>query len=134
MRDNKCIIQQVSNVVDYGYKTDVKTSAWFKVFSSCMTYIHSLGALNLGFKYVCVLTSIVCLLIFTLPYHAIGAEKSQQFKFSKDQQIQQVKPKKPVRIKLHRNAKGDYSWELTGDNVDEIFQADRRLRKLLKVE
>ncbi|MEW6740234.1 MAG: hypothetical protein ACOYU2_10705 [Nitrospirota bacterium] len=88
----------------------------------------------MGFKYVCVLTSIVCLLIFTLPYHAGGAEKSQQFQFSKDSQIQQVKPKKPVRIKLHRNAKGEYSWEMTGDNVDEVFQADRRLRKLLKIE
>jgi predicted secreted protein len=69
-----------------------------------------------------------------MPLYALGAEKSQQFKFSKDQQIQQVKPKKPVRIKLHRNAKGEYSWDLTGDNVDEVFQADRRLRKLLKVE
>jgi hypothetical protein len=134
MKDNKGIIQQVSNVVDDGHKINVNTSAGFKVFSPCMTYIHSLGALNLGFKYVCVLTSTVCLLIFTLSYHAGGAEKSQQFQFSKDSQIQQVKPKKPVRIKLHRNAKGEYSWEMTGDNVDEVFQADRRLRKLLKIE
>ncbi|MDI6729424.1 MAG: hypothetical protein QMD44_10935, partial [Thermodesulfovibrionales bacterium] len=75
-------------LVDDGYKINVDESAEFKAFSPCMTYIHSLGALNLGFKYVCVLTSIVCLLIFTLPYHAGGAEKSQQFRFSKDQQIQ----------------------------------------------
>jgi cytochrome c oxidase assembly protein Cox11 len=79
---------------------------------------------------ICVLSSVFCLLIA----YAAGAEKSQQFQFSKNQEIQQVKPKKPVRIKLHRNAKGDYSWDLTGDNVDEVIQADRRLRKLLKIE
>jgi hypothetical protein len=134
MKDNKDIIQQVSNVVDDGYKRNVNTSAGVKVFSLHLTYIHSLGALNLGFKYVCVLTSIVCLLIFILPYHAIGADKNQPFQFTKNQQIQQIKPKKPVRIKLHRNAKGEYSWDLTGDNVDEVVQTDRRLRKLLKVE
>lgn len=82
--------------------------------------------------------SITIALIFTflalLPCNAISADKNQQFRFTKDQQIQQIKPKKPVKIKLHRNAKGEYSWELTGDNVDEVFQADRRLRKLLKVE
>jgi hypothetical protein len=134
MKDNKDIIQQVSNVVDDGYKRNVNTSAGVKVFSLHLIYIHSLGALNLGFKYVCVLTSIVCLLIFILPYHAIGADKNQPFQFTKNQQIQQIKPKKPVRIKLHRNAKGEYSWDLTGDNVDEVVQTDRRLRKLLKVE
>lgn len=85
-------------------------------------------------KYVCILTSVFCLLIFTLPPDAISADKNQPFQFTRNQQIQQVKPKKPVKIKLHRNAKGEYSWELTGDNVDEVFQADRRLRKLLKVE
>lgn len=68
------------------------------------------------------------------PSYALNAEKGQQLQFSKDSHIQQVKPKKPVRIKLHRNAKGEYSWDLTGDNVDEIVNADRRLRKMLKIE
>jgi predicted secreted protein len=62
------------------------------------------------------------------------AEQKQTFQFSKDQQIQQMKPKKPVRIKLHRNAKGEYSWDITGDNVDEVVSADKRLRKLLKID
>jgi hypothetical protein len=73
-------------------------------------------------------------LLILMPFYTLSADKSEQFKFSKDQHIQQVKPKKPVRIKLHRNAKGDYSWELTGDNVDEVVQADRRLRKLMRIE
>lgn len=56
------------------------------------------------------------------------------FQFKKQPEIQQVKPKKPVKIKLKRSADGKYAWELTGDDVDEIVRADRRLKKLLKVE
>jgi hypothetical protein len=59
---------------------------------------------------------------------------SQGFQVSKDTGIQHAVPKKPVRIKLHRNAKGDYSWDLTGDSVDDVVKADRRLRKLLDIE
>lgn len=81
---------------------------------------------------------LIVVFIFTItalfPSMTSCEDKKQTFQFTKNQQIQQIKPKKPVRIKLHRNAKGEYSWELTGDNVDEVFQADRRLRKLLKVE
>jgi hypothetical protein len=52
----------------------------------------------------------------------------------KQPEIQQVKPKKPVHIKLKRTAAGKYTWDLTGDNVDEIIRADKRLRKQLHVE
>ncbi|MFO0753815.1 MAG: hypothetical protein U0411_10895 [Thermodesulfovibrionales bacterium] len=58
----------------------------------------------------------------------------QAFHFVKNPEIQRVKPKKPVRIKLHRGAKGEYSWDLSGDSVDDVVRADARLRKLLKVE
>lgn len=61
------------------------------------------------------------------------AEKGD-FQFKKQPEIQQVRPPKPVRVKLHRTAKGEYTWELAGDNADEIVQADRKLRKLLKLE
>lgn len=64
---------------------------------------------------------------------SVAAEKSD-FQFKKQTEIQQIKPPKPVKIKLHRNAKGEYSWELSGDNVDEIVSADKKLRKFLKVE
>jgi hypothetical protein len=59
---------------------------------------------------------------------------SQGFQVTKDTGIQHVVPKKPVRTKLHRNAKGEYSWDLTGDSVDDVVKADRRLRKLLDIE
>jgi len=64
---------------------------------------------------------------------AVAAERSD-IQFTKQPEIQQVRPQKPVKIKLHRNAKGEYSWDLNGDNVDEIVTADKKLRKLLKVQ
>jgi len=72
-------------------------------------------------------------LFLSLRYNS-EAEQKQSFQFTKDNQIQQIKPKKPLRIKLHRNAKGEYSWDITGENVDEIYTADKRLRKLLKID
>ena len=53
--------------------------------------------------------------------------------FTKQPEIQQVRPQKPVKIKLHRNAKGEYSWDLNGDNVDEVVNTDRKLKKLLRI-
>ncbi len=74
---------------------------------------------------------ILAALLFAAPVAA--AEKSD-FQLKKQPEIQQVKPQKPVKVKVHRNAKGEYSWELSGDNVDEIVNQDKKLRKLLKVQ
>lgn len=72
--------------------------------------------------------------ILLLIFSPIFSEDSRDFHFKKQPEIQQVKPKKPVRIKLKRLAEGKYTWDLTGDDVDEIIKTDTRLRKLLKVE
>lgn len=61
-------------------------------------------------------------------------QSSQPLQYSKNPEIQQVKPKKPVKIKLKRSGKGEYSWDLSGDSVDDIVRADKRLRKLLEIE
>ena len=61
-----------------------------------------------------------------------AAEKTD-FQVKKQPEIQQVRPQKPVKVKLHRNAKGEYSWELNGDNVDEMVNVDKKLRRLLKI-
>lgn len=53
---------------------------------------------------------------------------------TKDKLLQYAKPKKPVKIKLHRNNKGEYSWDITGESVDDVIKADKRLRHLLKEE
>jgi len=61
---------------------------------------------------------------------AYPAEK-EGFQFKKQAELQQIKPKKPVKIKLKRTAKDDYSWELSGEDADEIVKADKKLRKML---
>ncbi|HYQ47495.1 MAG TPA: hypothetical protein VEP69_00390 [Thermodesulfovibrionales bacterium] len=48
-------------------------------------------------------------------------------------ELQQIKPKKPVKIKLRRSPKDEYTWELSGDDADEIVKTDRKLRKMLNV-
>jgi biopolymer transport protein ExbD len=75
----------------------------------------------------------VVLTIVLFSGNSLSAEKNE-IQLKKQPEIQQVKPHKPVKIKLHRTAKGEYSWDLTGDSVDEIVKADKRLRILLKVD
>lgn len=65
---------------------------------------------------------------------SLFAADRNEVQLKKQPEIQQVKPHKPVKIKLHRTAKGEYSWDLTGDSVEEIVKADKRLRSLLKVD
>lgn len=71
-------------------------------------------------------------IIFILSF--VFSEDNKNFQFKKQPEIQQVKPKKPVKIKLKRSVDGKYTWDLLGDDVDEIVMADRRLKKLLKLE
>ncbi len=77
--------------------------------------------------------SLVFMVVLFFAALALAAEKSD-FQVKKQPEIQQVRPQKPVKVKVHRNAKGEYSWELSGDNVDEIVNQDKKLRKLLKVQ
>ncbi len=76
---------------------------------------------------------VVMLVVLLFAVQGVAAEKPE-FQFKKQPEIQQIRPQKPVKVKLHRNAKGEYSWELSGDNVDEIVNQDRKLRKLLKTQ
>ena len=52
----------------------------------------------------------------------------------KQPEIQQVKPKKPVKIRLKRSSEGRYTWDLAGDDADEVVRTDKRLKKLLNIE
>ena len=74
--------------------------------------------------------SVFSIFIFT----SVFSEDTKTFQVKKQPEIQQVKPKKPVKIKIRRSAEDKYTWEITGDDADEIVRADRRLRKLLKIE
>ena len=69
------------------------------------------------------------LLCFCVP--AVGAAEKDAFPFKKLPELQQIKPKKPVKIRLRRSAKDEYTWELAGDDVDEIVRTDKKLKKML---
>jgi hypothetical protein len=75
---------------------------------------------------------IVLSLCFFLP-SAYAAEKGN-FQFKKQPELQQIKPKKPVKIKLRRSAKDEYTWELSGDDADEIVKTDKRLRRMFNTQ
>ncbi len=58
-----------------------------------------------------------------------GSESRDKSSFVTVEEIQKVKPEKPVKIKLKRNADGEYSWELNGDNAERVIEADRKLKR-----
>ncbi len=76
---------------------------------------------------------IIATLIIMLASISYSADK-EGFRFRKQPELQQIRPKKPVRIKLKRTAKDEYSWELSGDDADEIVKTDRKLRKMLNIK
>ncbi len=80
------------------------------------------------------LAAISLLILSLLSCGSRPEEKAPPPTFKQAPQIADVKPQKPAKIKLKRNSKDDYSWEISGDSVDEVVKADRQLRKLLKVE
>jgi predicted secreted protein len=62
------------------------------------------------------------------------SEESQEFTYRENTEIKNVKPKKPIKIKLKRTSGGKYSWDLTGDDVDEIVKTDKQLRNQLGIK
>lgn len=77
--------------------------------------------------------TILLLALICLSMPALSAD-TRVTTVRKQPEIQQIKPKKPVKIKLKRTSDGKYTWDLTGDDVDEIVRADRRLKKQLNIE
>ncbi len=79
---------------------------------------------------------LLCLIIFSTLFVAACSrtDGEQQPVFKQIPETQEIKPERTARIKLKRNAKDDYSWEISGDDVDEIIKADKGLRKDLKLE
>lgn len=78
----------------------------------------------------------IVFLIFLFSIFSLYTESFAQnpIQHTKDKVLQYAKPKKPVKIKLHRNKKGEYSWDITGESVDDVIKADKRLRQLLMEE
>jgi len=73
-------------------------------------------------------------LFFAFTTETVISADTKNFQVKKQPEIQQIKPMKPVKVKLKRSAEGKYSWDLSGDNVDEVVRIDKRLKKLLNIE
>ena len=56
----------------------------------------------------------------------------QALDFRRDPKISEVRPPKPVKVHLKRDASGNYSWDITGTDVNAIVRQDRILRKYMK--
>jgi len=78
------------------------------------------------------LWTFLVIILLTITVTACAAD-NDDFQVKKQPELQQIKPKKPVKIKLRRSPKDEYTWELSGDDADEIVKTDRKLRKMLNV-
>lgn len=79
---------------------------------------------------------IICIVIAAsvLLWGFLYSEEAQEFTFRENTEIKNVKPKKAVKIKLKRTSGGKYSWDLSGDDVDEIVKTDKQLRNQLGIK
>lgn len=62
-----------------------------------------------------------------------GGQKQEPV-FKQDPEMREIKPQRSVKIKLKRGANNNHSWEISGDDVDEIIRVDKKLRKDLKTQ
>ena len=76
--------------------------------------------------------SIVMFLLISVHACKDTGGKEQPAVFKQVLEIQEIKPQKPVKIKLKRNTKGKYSWDISGNNAYEVLETDKKLRKGLE--
>jgi hypothetical protein len=58
--------------------------------------------------------------------------KPQNTEFRQVPEIVEIKPQKPVKVKLKRSVNGSYSWEVSGDDTDKVIQANAKLKEALE--
>ena len=81
------------------------------------------------------LIPVVLAIILFMPFQACtrADEKKEAAVFKQQPEILDVKPlQKPVNIKLKRSVNGDYSWDLSGSDADEVLKVDKRLKESIK--
>jgi hypothetical protein len=73
-------------------------------------------------------------IVILIPLHSCSNSDGNQPEtvFRQLPEIKEIKPQRPVKIKLKRNVSGSYSWELSGDNAGAIIEIDKKLRKSIE--
>ncbi|MBF0609418.1 MAG: hypothetical protein SFH39_03340 [Candidatus Magnetobacterium sp. LHC-1] len=74
-----------------------------------------------------ILIALLLSLLISCTDVALGGKAAPEAK--KDPTLSNLPPKKPVHIKLKRNFKGEYSWDLTGDNLKDMLKLNAELQK-----
>ncbi len=76
--------------------------------------------------------SLLVIVLFSPMYACSGTDaKEKDTVFKQVTELQEVKPRIPVKIKFKRSTKGAYSWDLSGSDVEEVLKVDSRLKKSL---
>jgi hypothetical protein len=73
-----------------------------------------------------IVISVIISLFLLIPSKTGFSVDNKTVQIKKQTELQQVKPK--------RSGESKYTWDLTGDDVDEIVRTDKRLKKLLNIE
>ncbi len=78
-------------------------------------------------RWICMLFA----MIMFLPVYACteSSEGRKEITFQQQPEIIEIRPQRPVKIKLKRGTTGQYSWDLSGDDTDRVLEADRKLRE-----
>jgi len=78
-------------------------------------------------KWFCVLFAVIIL----IPVHACtgNSEDRKETSFEQQPEITEIRPQRPVKIKLKRSTTGQYSWDLSSDDADKVLETDRKLRE-----
>ena len=72
----------------------------------------------------------IVMLIFLLPVYACSQDGDavKEPVFKKIHEMGDIKPQAPAKIKLKRNAQGQYSWDISGSDAERIIEEDRKLK------
>lgn len=74
----------------------------------------------------------LCVLSLLFPIQACSDTEEEPVVYKTVPEIQSIKPQKPAKIKLKRNTKGEYSWDISGDDADKVLEANRKLEESLR--
>lgn len=72
-------------------------------------------------------------ILLTTACNSPEKDRKEVFKKTERPEIIQLTPKKPTRILLKRTSKGNYSWKLRGEDLDEIIKIDKKLKRYTMV-
>ena len=81
------------------------------------------------FTFLCRIIIVMALCFFSYGCSDQGQQKTNTF--TRVKELEEIRPEKPVKIKVKRNAKGQYSWDLSGNTAEQIVEVDRKLNEAL---